>query len=188
MLLIAIGLFFWCFAHLIPSILPGVKTCIIQSKGDNAYKGIIAASVFTGLVLIVIGWRSSIPNFVYVSPPGLRHVTYTLVLIAFILLGAANYPNRIKNTVRHPMLLGVMVWSIGHLLSNGESRSILLFGTLGIWALAEIILINRRDKDWQKGETPSWTREIRGALISIVVFVVFMFLHPFYTGIPLINW
>ena len=45
-------------------------------------------------------------------------------------------PNNVKRLLRHPQLTGVALWGIGHLLANGESRSIILFGGLGAWAIA----------------------------------------------------
>ena len=108
-----------------------------------------------------------------------------LVLIAFILFGASNYPTRIKQFIRHPQLTGVAVWAFAHLVLNGDSRSVLLFGTMGLWAILEIVFINRREGKWVKQPSPSWAREIRGLAISLVVFVVVVMLHPYMTGVSI---
>ena len=39
--------------------------------------------------------------------------------------------------LRHPMLTGVVVWAVAHLLVNGDVASLVLFGWMGLWALAE---------------------------------------------------
>ncbi len=108
-----------------------------------------------------------------------------LVLIAFIVFGTTSYPSRIKQYVRHPQLAGVSIWAFAHLMMNGDSRSIVLFGTMFIWAILSIALINRRDGEWVKQPVPSWAREIRGFIISLVVFVVVVVIHPYITGMAI---
>jgi hypothetical protein len=80
----------------------------------------------------------------------------------------------------------VAIWAFAHLMMNGDSRSVVLFGTMLVWAVLSIMLINRRDGDRIKPEVPGWGREIRGFVISLVVFVVFVFLHRYITGVPII--
>ena len=36
---------------------------------------------------------------------------------------------------------GVVVWAIAHLLTNSDRPSIVLFGGMAAWALAEIVVI-----------------------------------------------
>mgnify|MGYP001823224390 FL=1 len=121
----------------------------------------------------------------YMLPYGLRRAFMLMILIAFILMGASNYPTRIKSFIRHPQLTGVAIWALAHLLLNGDNRSIVLFGWLGAWAILEIILINRREGAWVKQASPGWARELRGLVISLVVFVVFAVAHPYFTGVAL---
>ena len=40
---------------------------------------------------------------------------------------------------------GTLLWATAHLLTNDDSRSVALFGSLAVWALLEIVLCNRRD-------------------------------------------
>ena len=37
----------------------------------------------------------------------------------------------------------MVVWAGAHLLVNGDAASVVLFGGLGLWALSEMVLINR---------------------------------------------
>ena len=108
-----------------------------------------------------------------------------LVVIAFILMGASNYPTRIKQYIRHPQLTGVIVWAFAHLMLNGDSRSVLLFGGMALWAVLEIVFINRREGEWTKTHVPGWGREVRGLVISLVVVVVVVMLHPYIAGVPI---
>ncbi|MDX2476612.1 MAG: NnrU family protein, partial [Gammaproteobacteria bacterium] len=66
----------------------------------------------------------------------------------------------------------IIVWSIAHILLNGDSRSIILFGSMGLWAALEIIVINRRSGKLEKAAPPAWPREIKGLVISLVIFAM----------------
>ena len=179
------GLLIWSVVHLIPAVAPLMKQKWKTLLGETGYKLSFTVLLLASLALIIFGWRSSTPSYLYQLPGFVRHLAMLLVLIAFILLGAANYPSRIGNVIRHPMLTGVLVWAIAHLLVNGDSRSILLFGGMGVWAALEIIFINRRDAEWVKKPAPGWGREIRGLIISFVIFAVVVMIHPYMTGVAI---
>jgi uncharacterized membrane protein len=179
------GLLIWSIVHLTPSIKPSVKTKWVGALGATGYKLSFTALILISLALIIFGWRSSVPSFLYQLPGFVRHIATLLVLIAFVLFGAANYPTRIKNFIRHPQLTGVMVWATAHLLLNGDSRSVLMFGWLGVWALLEIIFISRREGEWVKKPAPGWAREITGLVISLVIFAVVVAIHPYIAGVPI---
>lgn len=178
------GLMLWSVVHLFPVLAPGLRQFLVGRMGEKGYKGLFALLIVLSVVLIVYGWRHVIPTHAYLLPPAFKHVAMFLIVVAFILMGAAQYPTRIKRIVRHPQLTGVMTWAVAHLLLNGDSRSILLFGWLGVWALLEIILINRREGAWVKPESPTWGREFRGVAITVVVIVVVVFIHPYIAGVP----
>jgi uncharacterized membrane protein len=178
------GLVMWALVHFIPSIGMPLKKAIVNRIGENGYKMVFALLMLAALGLVIYGWRNAVPVFVY-EPPGLgRPVAFVLLVIAFILFGASMYPTRIKQFVRHPQLASVIAWSIAHLLLNGDSRSLLLFSWMGVWAALEIMLINRRDGEWIKPASPSWGREARGLVISLIIFVVMIFAHPYLAGVP----
>lgn len=180
------GLLIWSLVHFSPSVAQPLKQTLVSQLGEKAYKALFAVLILAGLALIIFGWRSSVPTFLYQLPGFVRHIAMLLVLFAFILFGASSYPTRIKSVIRHPQLTGVAVWAAAHLLVNGDSRSVLLFGWIGVWAILEIVFINRREGDWVKQPTPGWAREIRGLLISLVIFVVVLMAHPYFTGVAII--
>ena len=177
------GLALWSAVHLVPSLAPGLREAAVGRLGENGYKGLFSILTLAALAMMVFGWRGSVPEHLYLLPPATRHIGMTMVLVAFLLMGATHYPTRIKRFIRHPLLTGVVVWAGAHLMMNGDTRSVLLFGWLGAWALLEIILINRRDPEWVKPEAPGWGKEIVGLAISGVVFGVFVFLHPWIAGV-----
>ena len=181
------GLLIWSLVHLTPSLAPPLKQKLITQLGEKTYKLLFAVLIFTALALIVFGWRSTLPSYLYQLPGFTRHIAMLLVLIAFILFGASNYPTRIKQFIRHPQLTGVIVWAFAHLVLNGDSRSVLLFGSMGVWAILEIVFINRREGEWVKQPVPGWAREVRGLAISLAVFVVVVMLHPYIAGVSIMK-
>ena len=182
MLLLVCGLLVWSMVHLIPGFAIPVKKTWINAVGEKAYPATFALLIVASLVMIVLGWRSIIPEYYYVLPPVFRNITIALMLISILFIGATSRKTVIKRFIRHPQLTGVVLWSIAHLLSNGETRSIVLFGWIGIWALIEMLAINKREGQWMKPDAPSMAVEIRGLLITFVIFVALMFAHPYFAG------
>lgn len=183
MVMLVAGLLLWSVVHFIPAAAVSFRASLIEKMGKGAYSAVFALLIIASIVLIVFGWRSITPSFLYVLPE-LKTVAMVLVLLGFLLMGAANYATRIKQVVRHPQLTGVAVWAVAHLLLNGDTRSIVLFGGLLVWSVVEILLINKRDGEWVKPEVPTLQKEIVGLLISLLVFVVFVFIHPYIAGVP----
>lgn len=178
-----LGVVLFVMVHFVPGLAPGLRRTMIGRVGENAYKGVFALAVLSAIVLIVVGWRSAIPQLVYLPPSWGTPLASVLMLIAVMLFSAAHQPTRIKRYVRHPQLTGLAVWSGAHLLSNGDSRSLVLFGGLGVWALIEMPLINRREGDWRRPFGPTLSIEIRGIVISAVIFFVLVYLHPYFAGV-----
>ena len=155
------------------------------AANPRRWKGLYTLVSFVGLGLIIWGWilaRPMAPQL-YDPPTWGRHATLALVWIAFVLMPTANAPTgRIKATVRHPMLLGVIFWSAGHLLANGDQASAALFGAFLIWAVLDLISALRR------GEPAPVVVKPRADVIAVVagtaLWAVFVFfLHRVLFGV-----
>ncbi len=183
MALLIIGVLLFAVLHLIKGVKPDLRDGLAKRFGENRYKGLFSLALVLSIVIIVFGWQATDVELVY-EPPAWGHpVTSLLVLVAFIFFAAANMKSNIKRTIRHPMLTGVVLWGIGHLLSNGENRSVALFGGLIIWALVEIVVINRRDGAYEVPEPISMYQELKPIIGGCVVYAVFIFLHPYLFGV-----
>jgi uncharacterized membrane protein len=79
-------------------------------------------------------------------------------------------------------LTGILLWGIGHLLANGEERSVVLFGGLAAWALVEMLLINRRDGAWSRPEPAPRRNDVLLVAAGIVVYVVVAASHRWLFG------
>jgi uncharacterized membrane protein len=180
------GLCLWAGIHLLPSAAAEFRWGIIDKLGFNAYRGIFSLAILSALALIIFGWRSSEAEAIYLPPDALRPLGFLLMALAFLCLGATQRASRIGRTVRHPQLTGVLLWSLSHLTTNGDCRSLVLFGGLALWTIVEMVLISKREGAWNKPEAPSWGKECLGIAISLVVMAAFMFAHPWLAGVPLL--
>ena len=64
---------------------------------------------------------------------------------ALILLVASQVPaGHIKKITKHPMLLSVKIWALGHLLANGELNSVILFASFLAYAVFDRIMVKQR--------------------------------------------
>ncbi|PLW69265.1 NnrU family protein [Pseudohalioglobus lutimaris] len=184
MALLITGILLWSLVHLIPAIAQPLKQSLLGKLGENGYKGLFSLLLIGAILMIVFGWRSiDQPTYLYTLPLWTRHLGMLLVLVAFILFVASGMPTRIKQVLRHPQLTGVAIWAGAHLLMNGDGRSLVLFGGMGIWALLEIVLINRREGAWVKADIPGIGQEVKILVISLVVFLAVMFAHPWLAGV-----
>lgn len=186
MTMLVFGVLLWSVLHLFPVFMPTTRAGLVNQMGEGPYKGLFSLAMFAALALIIFGWRGSeIGEEVFYGGDALRHVTYLFILLSIILFGAAKGQSRIRRFIRHPMLTGVAVWGVGHLLVNNDSRSLVLFGGMVLWAVVSIIGINRRDGAYTPPEPWSWFRDLRLIVISALLYVGLVFGHPYFTGVPL---
>lgn len=178
-----IGVALWSGLHFIPSLAIGFRGAMIEKLGAKTYKIVFSLGVVASIVVMVLGWRAAGQWDIYKPPAWGRPVGSALVLIAFLLFGLAHAKTNVKRFIRHPQLTGMVVWAVGHLLANGDNRSLALFGGLGLWALIEMPLINRREGAWQKPDPIPLVSEIRPMLIGLIVFAVLFVAHPYLFGV-----
>jgi uncharacterized membrane protein len=105
------------------------------------------------------------------------------MLVALVLFAASGVPTNLKRFIRHPQLTGVATWAIAHLLSNGDSRSLVLFGGVGLWALLEIVAIDRREGQWARPPALPLSAEIKPLVGGVVLYAVFLLAHPYLFGV-----
>lgn len=138
-----VGLLLFFSMHLLPSF-ASARVALVNNMGQSAYLGVYSLISLVGLLAIIYGKSVSPFEPVWQPPSWGRHVTMLLMLISFILLAAAHMRTNLKRYIRHPMLLGVLCWSVGHLLANGDLASIYLFGSFAIYAIMDMVSANHR--------------------------------------------
>lgn len=149
MTLLILGLFLFLGVHSVRIVADDFRTARIQAWGDNGWKAAYSVVSIAGLVLIVYGYGLSraAPVDLWNPPVWTRHLASLLTLPAFILLVAAKVPgSHLKAKLKHPMVLGVKLWALAHLLANGRLADVLLFGGFLVWAALCFRAARARDR------------------------------------------
>ncbi len=149
MLPLLLGLLIFVGIHLLP-MQPDLRGGLIKRYGEGAYKAAFSVFSAIGLGLIIFGYHKAQTHLgknpqLWIPPVWGRHVTMLLMLPVFPLLIATYLPGRMATAVRHPMITAVKLWAAGHLLIRGDAASLLLFGGLLAWALADLKSLKRRE-------------------------------------------
>ena len=185
---LALGLLLWSVVHFVPGLAVDFRKNLINRFGENPYKGVFALLMVVALYLIISGWQSMTPvepevlEMIFTPPEWGVHVAGVLVLIGFILFLAPYPPNNFKRIMRHPQLIGVVSFSVGHLFAVGTTRAIVLFAGLTIWVIIEILLINRRDGEWVKPARAPLKKDAAMVLFSVLVYMAFLYTHHLMFG------
>jgi uncharacterized membrane protein len=114
--------------------------------GYGPYMGLYSLVSLVGLVMIIYGFGATRgAGMIYLPPTWMQHLNLVIMIPALILLVASQLPaGRISKATKHPMLLAVKLWALGHLLANGELNSVLLFGSFLAYAVFDRIMVKRR--------------------------------------------
>ena len=156
MLVFLIGLILFLGVHSVRIVADDWRSARIAQWGEGAWKGLYSVVSLVGLVLLVWGYGQTrtAPLDLWQPPVFTRHLASLLTLPAFILLAAAYVPGtRIRARLGHPMVLGVKLWALAHLLANGRLADLLLFGAFLVWAIFDFRAARRRDR--RTGGVPS---------------------------------
>lgn len=153
------GVALWWAAHLFKRLAPEARAGM-----GGAGRVVMAAAIALAVVLMIWGYRSAEFIPVYTPLPGIGHLNNLLMLISVFLFGVGGTKGTLYPRLRHPMLLGVLVWAVAHLLVNGDVASLTLFGGIGLWGLAQMAAINRTGP-WVP---PAPGRGVKGDLMNLV--------------------
>jgi len=127
----------------------GVRSALLVRLGPLGFKGAYSIASLAGFYLLIVGYGQARlePVPLWTPPHGMAHATVALMWISMVLLAAAQIPrNAIKARLRHPMVLGVKVWALAHILANGTLHDVLLFGGFLIWAVLSFRAARQRDR------------------------------------------
>ena len=146
---LVLGLVLFLGVHSVRIVADDWRKQTLARMGEMPWKGLYSLVSAVGLALIVWGYglARQQPVVLWVPPIGMRHAAALLTLIAFVLLAATYVPrNALKARLHHPMVLGVKVWALAHLLSNGNLADVLLFGSFLLWAVLSFRAARQRDR------------------------------------------
>jgi len=182
MTLLIIGIVLFFSIHLVPS--TPLRATIVLKTGEDGFKGLFSLVALAGFGLIVYGFYLSEFVPLFDPHPWGRTATYWMMPIAAILLVASNAPNNIKRFIRHPMLIGITLWSGTHLAANGDLASTVLFLSFGAFSIIDILLIEAGGR-FKPNEPVSVIWDIGVIVGGLLLFVIFFYFHGSFTGVPL---
>lgn len=148
MLALLAGLLLFFGVHMVRIVAGPWRLRQIERLGLNGWKGIYSLISLAGFALLLWGYGQTrgMPEL-WLLPRFTRHLAALLTLPAFLLLVAAYVPrNHLKAAIGHPMLAGVKLWALAHLLCNARVGDLLLFGTFLAWAVLAFVTSRRRDR------------------------------------------
>ena len=85
--------------------------------------------------------------------------------------------------MKHPMLVGVILWASAHLLANGDLASLLLFGGFLVFAIFDIFSVTRRGKA-KATDNPKIKFDIIAVVAGIILYGLIQHFHAFLFRVP----
>lgn len=159
MVWLVIGVLLWAYSHLMKRVTPGLRARL----GDGPGKGLVSILSLLAIWAMVHGYRAAEVVPLWEPPAAMRHVNGLLMVVAVVLLNLGFSRGVMRTWMRHPMLTSVMLWAVAHLLVNGDLASVVLFGGIGLWAVVDVMAINRMQPDWQ--------RPAKGPVVNDVIYL-----------------
>ncbi len=185
MLVLITGLVVFFAIHSVRIVAPDWRQARIATMGEGAWKGLYSLVSLIGLALIIWGYgiARGETELLFVAPHWLKMIALGLMAISMILVVAAELkPGRIKQAVKHPMLLAVKIWALAHLIFNGDTASLVLFGTFLAWAIWDRIVVKRRGQSDPVATSAS--SDFIAIVVGLAIYgVLVMFLHQWLFGV-----
>ncbi len=189
MAVLIVGIILFLGIHLIRVVAPGFRTAMINAMGINGWKAAYSIASLISLGILIYGYHLArqVTGMLYVPPTGLAHLALLLMVLASICFVAGLLPaGYIATKTKHPMVLSVKLWAFAHLLANGETSSVLLFGSFLIWGVLVRISLKRRERAGEITRRPfvSPLYDALAVVIGLVLYGAIVFrLHEWLIGV-----
>jgi uncharacterized membrane protein len=141
---------------------------------EGAYMGLYSLVSLAGLGLMI--WGKSLAPFQMVWQPVYewRSLSLMLMIPALICIIAGNVPlSYLRKILRNPMLLGILLWSLSHLWSNGDLASMLLFGSFAFWSSVKMCTMRTA----VESKSPEFIWDIISLLVGLSLYAVIGLYH-----------
>lgn len=185
MVWIIVGMLLFMGMHLAGSV-RAWRGLMVERLGEWPYKGLYAVVSLLGLGLAGFGYGRAEAVWVW-TPLSFGHAAAAALMpVAVVLLVAAYLPSNVKRLTAHPMLWGVVLFAIAHLMVRGHWASIVLFGGLGIYSLLAMAMATVRGERPTGVVQPLW-KDVLVIAVGLVVYVGLLLLHPVLFGVAVVN-
>lgn len=159
---------------------------IKRRLGEGPYMGLYSLGSAVALGLMIWGYLAMGPGTPLYEPIWPRHASLGLMVVSTLLvISAYAPPNHIRAFARHPMVLGIGVWSLAHMLRGPDLRAGLLFSGFGLFALINYPVALRRPAGTSRLPTRKGDMIVISA--TALIFTAFIFwLHALLFGVALV--
>jgi uncharacterized membrane protein len=186
MITLVFGLAIFLGIHFVPT-RPALRARLLARWGEKGYKLVFSLASAVGLVLIVAGFAGSGDRLPLFNPvPAARDVAPFAMAMSFVLFAAANLRGHLRAFLKHPMLLGLVIWSTVHLLANGDRAGTTLFGAFLAYGLIDLVSAIRRGA--VKTFQPTAAHDVIAVVGGVVVALGVMTLHRLFFGIAVVQF
>ena len=188
MALLVFGLVIFLGVHSIRIFAESGRARSMARLGESGWKAVYGLLSLAGFVMIVYGFGEAraTASILWAPPIWTRHIALLLMLVSMILLAAYGLKtSHIAVALHHPMLWGVLVWSFAHLIANGSSADVVLFGAFLVWSILDLRSCYARDRaNAVVYPAPNWGATIGAIVVGAVVWLAFLFgLHLWLIGV-----
>jgi len=173
------GLIIFLGIHSVSIFANNWRNAQVKNWGAITWKLIYSVISIAGLALITIGYLETRtqPITIWSPPPWAWLITVYFSLVSMVLVAAAYIPNNaFKAKLKDPMLVGVIVWAICHLTTIGSLGGILLFGSVLIWGILDLLSCRKRRSE---SDTPDSQNKPTNMMTFATVVVGFVTWMPF---------
>ena len=179
---------FW-ITHLIPSF-PSFRERLVSRLKPSGYKVLFSILSLISVVLMVMGLKSAEYTIVY--NPAQWGYTASLVLMfpalyLFMSNSVSPIPSSAQYFTANPVSWGVVLWSFGHLLANGDSAHVLFFASFLAFSGVSIYTTRLRGKVPLKQQRPPIVHEAVFLIVVAVVYTLLFSFHESFSGAKLVS-
>ncbi|MBI1986600.1 MAG: NnrU protein, partial [Rhodospirillales bacterium] len=139
---LAVAAFAFVASHLALPV-PAVRQRLTAALGEYGYLALYSALSIALFVWMVAAYAAAPEMPLWTAPTGLRHLALSVMLPAVLLFVcgytqrnptavvldrfAGEQPYGITRVSRHPVMWGVGLWAIAHIIANDDAASLILF-------------------------------------------------------------
>ena len=144
-----------------------LRAKLVVAMGEWPYRGLYSLVAF-----LTLGWMI----WAYASAPreqlwiGYKNLTFVVMPLAFILIACGYWRNPTMvgadallrsedpargmiRITRHPIMWGIILWAVAHILARGDLKGLIFFGGLLLLAVVGTLSMDARKK-----ANPDWPR------------------------------
>lgn len=140
-----------------------VREPLIAKIGRGPFKGVYAIIAAATMYWVVAAYSDAPPSLYWDLHTAFKHLSLSFMLAVCIFIvaplmtsSASQPPDKpfgIFRLTRHPMMWGIALWALLHVLANGNNAALIFFGGFFILALLGTHLVDRRKA---RENTPEW--------------------------------